>query len=50
MDDMTPEQRRENMQHIKSSDTTIELKLRKALWHEGIRKHTASADQGRRCR
>ena len=37
MDDMTPEQRRENMQHIKSSDTTIELKLRKALWHEGIR-------------
>ena len=34
---MTPEQRRENMQHIKSSDTTIELKLRKALWHEGIR-------------
>ena len=37
MDDMTPEQRRKNMQHIKASDTTIELKLRKALWHEGIR-------------
>ena len=37
MDDMTPEQRRKNMQHIRSSDTTIELKLRKALWHEGIR-------------
>ena len=36
-DDMTPEQRRKNMQHIKSKDTTIEIKLRNALWHEGIR-------------
>ena len=37
MDDMTPEQRRKNMQHIRSKDTSIELRLRKALWHEGIR-------------
>lgn len=37
MDDLTPEQRRKNMQAIKSKDTTIELSLRKALWSEGIR-------------
>lgn len=37
MDDLTPEQRRKNMQAIKSKDTTIELMLRKALWREGIR-------------
>ena len=37
MDDMTPEQRRRNMQHIRSKDTSIEVKLRTALWHEGIR-------------
>lgn len=37
MDDLTKEQRRKNMQHIRSKDTSIELRLRKALWHEGIR-------------
>lgn len=37
MDDLTPEQRRKNMQHIRSKDTSIEIKLRKALWREGIR-------------
>ena len=37
MDCMTPEQRHKNMQHIKSQDTKIEVILRKALWHEGIR-------------
>lgn len=37
MDDMTPAQRKRNMQHIRSSDTEIEIKLRKALWHSGIR-------------
>ena len=37
MDDLTPEQRRKNMQHIRSKDTSIEIKLRKALWHKGIR-------------
>lgn len=37
MDDLTPEQRRKNMRAIKSQDTTIELMLRKALWHRGIR-------------
>lgn len=36
-DDLTPEQRRKNMQAIKSKDTTIELTLRKALWSKGIR-------------
>lgn len=36
-DDLTPEQRRRNMQAIRSKDTTIELRLRKALWERGIR-------------
>ena len=36
MDDLTKEQRRKNMQHIRSKDTAIEVKLRNALWHEGI--------------
>ncbi len=36
-DDMTPEQRRKNMQHIRSKDTSIEVALRTALWQEGIR-------------
>lgn len=37
MDDLTPEQRRKNMQAIKSKDTSIEIVLRLALWHRGIR-------------
>ena len=36
-DDLTKEQRRKNMQHIRSKDTSIEIKLRNALWGEGIR-------------
>lgn len=36
-DVLTPEQRRKNMQHIRSKDTAIELKLRKALWAKGYR-------------
>ena len=36
-DDLTKEQRRKNMQHIKSSDTQIEVLLRKALWKKGYR-------------
>lgn len=36
-DDLTPEQRRKNMQAIRSKDTSIEIKLRKALWERGIR-------------
>lgn len=36
-DDLTQEQRRKNMQHIKSSDTKIEILLRKALWGKGYR-------------
>ena len=37
MDDLTKDQRRRNMQHIRSNDTSIEVKLRKALWHKGYR-------------
>lgn len=36
-DDLSPEQRRKNMQAIRSKDTSIELRLRKALWEHGIR-------------
>ncbi len=35
MDGLTKEQRRKNMQHIKSKDTKIEIILRKALWNRG---------------
>jgi DNA mismatch endonuclease (patch repair protein) len=37
MDDLTPEQRHKCMSHIRSSDTSVEVLLRKALWREGIR-------------
>ena len=37
MDNLTPDQRKKNMQHIRAKDTQIELILRKALWSEGIR-------------
>ena len=37
MDDLTPEQRRKNMQAIRSTDTSIEIALRTALWHRGVR-------------
>lgn len=37
MDNITPQQRRKNMQHIRSKDTSIEVALRRALWHAGIR-------------
>ena len=33
LDTHTPEQRRKNMQNIKSKDTKIEVILRKALWN-----------------
>lgn len=36
-DDLTPSQRRKNMQAIKSKDTSIEIALRKALWKQGLR-------------
>lgn len=36
-DDLTKEQRRKNMQHIKSNDTKIEILLRKSLWEKGYR-------------
>lgn len=32
MDNLTKEQRKRNMQNIKSKDTEIEVLLRKALW------------------
>lgn len=37
MDNLTKEQRHKNMTHIRSKDTSIEIKLRKALWEKGIR-------------
>lgn len=37
MDNLTREQRKKNMQHIHSRDTSIEVKLRKALWNKGYR-------------
>ncbi len=37
MDNLTKAQRTKNMRHIRSENTSIEIKLRKALWHEGIR-------------
>lgn len=37
MDNLTKEQRRKNMQHVRSKDTSIEIKLRKALWNKGYR-------------
>ena len=36
-DNSTKEQRHKNMSHIKSKDTSIEVKLRKALWSRGYR-------------
>ena len=37
MDDLTPAQRKKNMQLIRSKDTKAELLLRKTLWHKGLR-------------
>ena len=36
-DVLTPQQRKKNMQHIRSKDTQIEILLRKALWKKGYR-------------
>ncbi len=37
MDNLTKEQRRKNMQSIKSANTKSELLLRRALWEKGYR-------------
>ena len=37
MDNHTPEQRRKNMQAVRSKDTKIEVLLRKELWARGLR-------------
>lgn len=37
MDNHTPEQRRKNMQAIRSKDSKIEVLLRKELWSRGLR-------------
>ena len=37
MDVLNPAQRHKAMKRIKAKDTSIEVKLRKALWHEGYR-------------
>ncbi len=36
-DNLTRDQRHKNMSHIRSKNTSIEVKLRKALWHNGYR-------------
>lgn len=36
-DFLTKEQRHKNMQNIRAKDTTIEIRLRKALWNKGYR-------------
>lgn len=36
-DNLTKEQRHKNMQNIRSKDTSIEIKFRKALFHSGFR-------------
>lgn len=36
-DSITKEQRSRNMSHIKSKDTSIEIKVRKYLYHHGFR-------------
>ncbi len=37
LDKHTKEQRRKNMQAVKNKNSKIELLLRKALWHKGVR-------------
>ena len=37
MDVLTKEQRHKAMSNIRSKNTSIEIKLRKALWHKGYR-------------
>ena len=37
MDVLTPAQRHKAMTRIKAKDTSIEVRLRKALWHKGYR-------------
>lgn len=37
MDNLTKEQRHKNMKNIRSKDTEIEIKLRRALWNRGYR-------------
>lgn len=37
MDKLTSAQRTKNMKRVRSTNTTPELMLRKALWHKGIR-------------
>lgn len=44
MDNLTPNQRRKNMQHIRAENTKIEETLRKALWHKGYRYRKNSTD------
>lgn len=44
MDNLTQEQRRKNMQHIRSKDTSIEIILRKKLWEKGYRYRKNSND------
>lgn len=49
MDCLTPEQRHRAMAANKSRDTQIELLLRKALWHQGLRYRKNYPVLGHRC-
>lgn len=37
VDNLTPAQRKKNMQHIKAQDTKIEIQFRRELWKRGYR-------------
>lgn len=37
VDNLTPDQRKKNMRHIKAKDTIIELRFRRELWKRGYR-------------
>ena len=43
-DNLTPDQRRKNMQNIRSKNTAIEDRISKALWHMGYRVRKNSKD------
>lgn len=47
MDVLTPEQRRKNMAAIKSRNTGIEMRLRRALWSRGFRYRVRTSLPGR---
>ena len=47
MDTLTKEQRSKCMSHIRSKDTGIEVRLRKALWKKGYRYRKTEVAKGK---